>query len=210
MSPGDRLPGETPPAFEAWCCYRDMGPGRSLVKVSQRSGKHRTLLERWSRRWSWVERAKAWDDELDRIGREHSAAAVRRMADDHAQLAAAMLAKVSEALRTFDPAKITAANLPGWIDVGTRIERLCRGQATSIEQKIADPDELELQERVSRHQGMLILQALRGILEELGVADLPQTPSVVRKHLEAVCELDEASDEEQRIASVTTIPPAMS
>lgn len=59
--PGDQQKGETAPAFQAFRTYLEMGPNRSLAKASQRLGKSKTLLDRWSRRWSWVERCRAWE-----------------------------------------------------------------------------------------------------------------------------------------------------
>ena len=41
----------------------------------------------------------------------------------------------------------------------------------------------ERQVRVAEQQGQLLAGAIRGVLEELGVADRPEVPSVVRKHL---------------------------
>ena len=41
----------------------------------------------------------------------------------------------------------------------------------------------ERQVRIAEQQGQLLAAAIRGVLEELGVADRPEVPSVVRKHL---------------------------
>jgi hypothetical protein len=44
----------------------------------------------------------------------------------------------------------------------------------------------ERQVRIAEEQGQLIAKAIRGILEDLGVADNKETPGVVRKHLQLV------------------------
>lgn len=64
MNKWDRQPGETAVAFQAKRKYLEMGPGRSNAKVGQELGKVKDLMDRWSKRWGWVEAARAWDDYL--------------------------------------------------------------------------------------------------------------------------------------------------
>lgn len=59
--------GETMTAYAAFTEYRDMGSERSLDAVRRKLGKSQALMERWSSRWQWVERAKAYDMHLDAI-----------------------------------------------------------------------------------------------------------------------------------------------
>jgi len=40
--------------------------------------------------------------------------------------------------------------------------------------------------RIAEDQGRLLAEVIRGVLTDLGVADLPETPEVVRQHLTAV------------------------
>ncbi len=60
----DRIEGEPPKAFEAFVCYRNMGPGRSIAELSIRSGKNSRTLFEWSSDWNWVERCGTWDNLL--------------------------------------------------------------------------------------------------------------------------------------------------
>ena len=56
-------PGETDKAFRAFIAYRNLEPEeRSLARVVSELGKSRSLMEQWSSKWSWVERARAWDN----------------------------------------------------------------------------------------------------------------------------------------------------
>lgn len=64
MQPWERQPGESARAYEAARLYFEMGPGRSLVAVGQKVGKSRGLIERWSARWSWRERAAGYDHHM--------------------------------------------------------------------------------------------------------------------------------------------------
>ena len=46
-------------AFTAFQTYLEMGPQRSLAAVAARLGKSKVLMERWSRRHTWLERIAA-------------------------------------------------------------------------------------------------------------------------------------------------------
>jgi hypothetical protein len=63
----ERWPNESSPAFEAFTMYREMGAQRSLVRVGRECGKNVRLMERWSIRWRWQERAAAWDHHEARL-----------------------------------------------------------------------------------------------------------------------------------------------
>jgi len=82
--------GESRQAYEALSAYLDLGPKRSIRAVAQKLHKSSTLVGRWSRKWKWVERAKAYDAHLGQIkqraieeetGRE-SRKVVREIFDD--------------------------------------------------------------------------------------------------------------------------------
>jgi hypothetical protein len=77
MNPWEPQQKESMPAYAAFAEYRDLGPERSIEAVSRKVSKSLPLLKRWSSRWSWVERAKAYDahlDEIRRTAREQSIA----------------------------------------------------------------------------------------------------------------------------------------
>jgi hypothetical protein len=65
--PWERQEGESAEAFAAAEAYFVLGAGRSLAKVGQKWGKSRSLLERWSQEWRWVERAEAYDRRMARV-----------------------------------------------------------------------------------------------------------------------------------------------
>lgn len=66
INPWERQPGESEKAYEAFCIYRDAGEKRSINMVYQKCTKSVSLLRRWSVRWRWVERAAAYDKDLER------------------------------------------------------------------------------------------------------------------------------------------------
>ena len=62
--PWERQKGESAQAFEAFFLYLEMGADRSIRAVSQELGKSKTLIDRWSRTHNWVERCRAWDNQI--------------------------------------------------------------------------------------------------------------------------------------------------
>jgi hypothetical protein len=65
--PWERQAGEGAQAFAAAEAYFVLGADRSLARVGQKRGKSRSLLERWSQEWRWVERAEAYDRRMARV-----------------------------------------------------------------------------------------------------------------------------------------------
>jgi hypothetical protein len=63
------LEGESPAAHEAFRRYRDLGPRRTVRAAAGRDrGQHPpTHVKRWAVRWSWRERARAWDRHVSAI-----------------------------------------------------------------------------------------------------------------------------------------------
>jgi len=75
--PWERQPGESLNAYEAFCRFRDALPGERdipilLAKVLGREPEPHEVRtwSNWKYEWKWVVRAKAWQDELDRLNRE--------------------------------------------------------------------------------------------------------------------------------------------
>lgn len=60
----DRQPGESHRAFEAFRAFLTMGPSRQVLKAASAVGKARQQLTVWADRWSWNERATAYDTHL--------------------------------------------------------------------------------------------------------------------------------------------------
>ena len=143
----ERLAGESSVAYEAFLLYRNMShePGnkkkRRLASVAEKLGKSLKLIERWSRMWGWVERARAYDNELQRISMEETRAAIRKMLKDHMTMAQALQKKAMTALLRLDDQSLTARNILDYLVQGIEIERQARLQAAG------DERELKLKER---------------------------------------------------------------
>jgi hypothetical protein len=67
----DRLDGESDKAFAAFCVYRDLGAERSVDAAYQKHSKTTSKTRpphwlKWSAKYHWVDRVKAWDDHKDK------------------------------------------------------------------------------------------------------------------------------------------------
>lgn len=131
-APYERLDGESKQAFEAFTIYRDMGLARSITKVAQKCTKNESLLKRWSSKYDWVERCKAYDQEMDRLAILENEQQRREMIKEHAAVARAMLEKVKAATETLDPKTLTPNEMAKWLDIAVKVERLSRGESTDI------------------------------------------------------------------------------
>lgn len=90
--PWHKIPGETRHSRRAFRCYLEMGPMRSIRRVSAQIGKHRTTIDRWSSRFNWVARADEYDEWL-----------LNRAIEKRAQVVEAAIAKMqTEALEVTD------------------------------------------------------------------------------------------------------------
>ena len=131
----ERLPSESSKAYAAFCIYRDMGPKRSIEKVQKKVGKKSGYLRhlyRWSSKYNWFERAKAYDDYIEKKKREENEKAILEMAERHVKLAMAFLLKIAQALQQIDPAQLSPSDMAKWLEIATKLERLSRGVPTEI------------------------------------------------------------------------------
>ena len=137
MDPTKPLPRESAKAFEAFCAYRDMGPGRSVAKVGHAVGKSTTLMARWSGRWAWVARVATWDADTAVKVAEAQQGEIVEMRSRHARISAAFLGKVVGGLAKLDPGELKPGELTRMFDVAMKAERTSRG--ASSETRAARP-----------------------------------------------------------------------
>ena len=96
--PGEQFPKESPAAYEAFRVYIEQGADRSTAKVAQALGKSKSLIDRWSSRWSWVVRAQEWDKAqiekrektADEVYREQYQERLRKLTEDSERSAQAL------------------------------------------------------------------------------------------------------------------------
>ncbi len=130
--PWEKQKGESKQAFEAFTIYRDLGGKRSLQKVANELSKSHTLMKKWSSRWNWVERAAAWEEELDRQNRLAQIEGRKEMAKRHINEAMLFQQKVLERMRELKSSELTPNDMARWFETAVKIERLSRGETTEI------------------------------------------------------------------------------
>lgn len=128
----ERQPDENPKPFEAFCVYRDLGPGRSLAQVAEKLSKSEQLIRRWSSAYEWVKRAAAWDGEQDRIARVENLKAIKEMRKRHARIALKALQKVDAALDHIDPAEMGKSDVARLMSEASKLERISRGDVGDV------------------------------------------------------------------------------
>ena len=138
QNPWQQLPGESIKAYQAFVVYRNLDPKeRSLQRVGSELVKSRQLLSRWSSKWSWVERAQAWDNfqEIKRL--EKRIEEKKKMDEQHLKIVRAMRSKIIDALTKMD-AEVLAKDMRemrSWISEFIKLERLIMGEPESIEER---------------------------------------------------------------------------
>lgn len=147
-APWDQMPHESGKAYEAFLVYRDMGIARSVRAAARQMGKVRSQIDRWSARYDWVNRAKAWDSHLAAARDEAWTMAVVAPADAvaamnarHAMMARELQAKAFDALRNILPTELTPKDVLAYLMEATRLERQAVGQPEpSPEEEYADQE----------------------------------------------------------------------
>src|SRR5258708_2446203 len=71
---------ESAKAFAAFSLYLDLGAERSLEVVRVKCGKCARLIQRWSSRWNWGERVRAYEENMAAIERQATEALTREKA----------------------------------------------------------------------------------------------------------------------------------
>jgi hypothetical protein len=100
-------------------------------------GKSRGLIERWSARWDWVERAAAWGDHQEMRRLERRIEQKQQMDEEHLRIIRGLRNKAIQALAQMEPEELAKNlyELRNWIDLATRFERLIMGEPESIEER---------------------------------------------------------------------------
>ncbi|RYF12884.1 MAG: hypothetical protein EOO40_00100 [Deltaproteobacteria bacterium] len=122
----DQQPGESTPAFEAFCAYRDLGPERSIAKASHKLQKSKSTLEDWARVNGWQTRIAAYNTAADRADRKVRRQAIQKMADRHSMIAAMFQEKVILRLHALDVNTLSPSDLIRMFEVSAKVERESR------------------------------------------------------------------------------------
>lgn len=140
----ERQADEPPQAFAAFVAFRDIDPeDRTLAELTRRRGRRSyEQYFRMSKRHDWQARVDAYDLWVDRQRRLADVAAIRKMRERHVQLAMSLqgagalaLNKLIEAERNTPGRVLKPRELAELIELGTKLERISRGEPESIVQQ---------------------------------------------------------------------------
>lgn len=128
----ERQADEHPKPWDAFVCYRDLGPTRSVTQALKVAGKKegtRGWFERWSTKYTWVDRCVAYDAHCDKI---HLAAADKetaRWARTQMQAARRML-ECGLASMEAGTSDLPPKEARQYSETGIKLMRLLSGEAT--------------------------------------------------------------------------------
>jgi hypothetical protein len=161
--PWERQPGETSKQWLAFVTYRDLGPVRTLAEVCRLlyPGQRRTRrpigrVVTWSSKNAWVERARAWDAEQDRINREAQSKARREMTERHLQQLLGLQTKAVQRLLGMRPDELRPNEVLEFMDRSMKLERTIRGEPAEIrEERVSGHVSTDLWTRVDNYVAVL-------------------------------------------------------
>lgn len=131
--PWQKQRGESTQAYNAFSAYRNLGIGRSCRIAAESLGKSIRWFEVLCSKWSWVERAAAWDAYNLDLEDAELIAQRKRMAERHAQLAQNVLQKVQQGLELLSAKDMTSEDITKLMVNGVAIERQARGASSRTE-----------------------------------------------------------------------------
>lgn len=132
IKPWERQQGETDKAFEAFAIYRDAGADRSIRQVAKKLNKSSTLIGKWSSKWNWVERAAAYDNDLERQAHKEKQKLVADTRKRQLQIAMQLERKALEALNLMKPEDMSPHDVKEMLRLATDIERKTLFEAEQI------------------------------------------------------------------------------
>lgn len=133
--PWERQKGESAKAFEAFVVYRDMGASRTVSAVSEKLSKSRQLMTRWKSAWNWDERARAYDNDLEKQAKAQAVKRVKEMTDRHVRIAMELQGKALEALKALPIEEMAPKDILAFIEKAAALERLNRMEAADLDKE---------------------------------------------------------------------------
>jgi hypothetical protein len=126
----EKLPEESAKQYGAFCQYRDLGPRRTIFNAATAFGITPSTANKWSHKYSWKDRAAAWDAHLDQVRRDEAVNDIVNMRERHANIALLVQEKVVNKLNAMTPVdvkNISNADLIRWLAQAASIEAGSRG-----------------------------------------------------------------------------------
>lgn len=103
-----------------------MGEKRTFAAVTEKLGKSDTLIRRWKNKWNWQERAREYDNSIEREAMAKAVKERKAMAERHIGIAMQLQKKALEALNSLEAEEMSAKDIKEFIKMATDLERLNR------------------------------------------------------------------------------------
>lgn len=138
----DRQEDETDKAYEAFAIYRDMGNERTAISVAEQLHKSYTLIRRWKTRYTWEDRARAYDNEINRAmtakAKKDAADEAAKMRKRQTKLAIELQQMAITALTEEKIVKMQPKDIIKFITEATKLERQNRVDEIAANEDGAD------------------------------------------------------------------------
>jgi hypothetical protein len=126
----EKQEGETAQDFRMFETYRDADPKISTAEVARRYKKSTETAGKVCHAKKWVERRDAFADHIGKLTVDELERGIPKMRKLHVDIARTMYLKALEALKSTPANKLTPQNISQMIDIGAKLERISRGEAT--------------------------------------------------------------------------------
>jgi len=134
----ERLTGETPLAYSAFCAFRDLGAERNIRKAVEAVEKNAAaqtkkynVWRNWSTQYRWRERAADYDKYIEKLKQGELRKTIEAQGEMHREVTGKMLEVVKKKLDTMNPAELTQGNLTEWVQTAIKAEREAAGLVVS-------------------------------------------------------------------------------
>jgi len=179
-----KQPRETDKAFGVFVIYRDQGGKRKVSTVAKIVGKSETQLYRWHSRWSWIDRALAYDQWIDMERAKDRLSAAKEGLDDLVKMGQALAVRSYNALlQSFSvDEKGNVTSLLSHSDLiklhGMAIEtwRHALGIPDRIETQVTGPGGGPQQQEVTVKFDLSDVAEALGVLRDVGAVRLADPP----------------------------------
>lgn len=163
-------------AFAAFAAYRDLGPSskRPLKGLKDANGVEFNYhsVRNWHNIYHWRERARRWDQEMDRQARERLLFERGVTAERHFDLARRLLDKIETRLETLKPEELNPRDIKDWLAVAAPLQRLSMEMSTQI----SETREGDAQDATNAVRDLLKNPAAAQIASQLGDMLLNEHP----------------------------------
>ncbi len=122
-----RQKNETKKAYGYFCVFRDAGIERSLEYVCKVFKFSATYAYELAKKYSWYDRALAYDDYLEDLKLKKQEKAIEEMNERHIKIAMSLQEKIIQKLDKIDLEKLSNRDLINWFQIASQVERIARG-----------------------------------------------------------------------------------